>query len=407
MFITNQKVLQKKLLTCPNVLTPDRIPEFFIPPKFSTFPNSISEKGSSSDRCLLPGKSYHRTVNHKTLVRSANQHIIQIENVDQDSTCNPEGESEHRLHNTYSVSHLSSPRDFTFLPESPHTRRRESLFHAKCPSIQTSEIDGKESLSDVISIESQSPQSLRLSSPDLRSAWLTADTYSLGHMDSDTTSSAESSPFSSPLLTRSLAGTLVCQAYSRQRLFCRTLHIRAISRTSSLSTDEASSTDNSPSVPRRDKDATLVSPSRTLLAPPPVFPLDFICCHERLTKENTVTLNKGGKLRISAEYLMENCRLRIRIISAENLYQSSFDSKNISCCIRIHIQPGKVQKQRSTVIKNSRNPIFNEDFFFEGISEEDLTTKTVKIKVINKGSSMRRDFALGDTELKLCSILPP
>ncbi|EMP30305.1 C2 calcium-dependent domain-containing protein 4C [Chelonia mydas] len=55
---------------------------------------------------------------------------------------------------------------------------------------------------------------------------------------------------------------------------------------------------------------------------------------------------------------------------------------------------GKLQKQRSTVIKRSRNPIFNEDFFFDGISKDDLHRRSIKIKAVNKASTMKRDYIL-------------
>ncbi|KAJ1081067.1 hypothetical protein NDU88_001251 [Pleurodeles waltl] len=105
--------------------------------------------------------------------------------------------------------------------------------------------------------------------------------------------------------------------------------------------------------------------------------------------------------------MKEIARLRIRLISIEDLYQSHYEPKNVNCCVSLHLLPGKVQKQRSTIIKNSKNPIFNEDFFFEGVFEEELNSRSIKVKVINKGANLRRDIVLGDCELMLSSILPP
>lgn len=67
--------------------------------------------------------------------------------------------------------------------------------------------------------------------------------------------------------------------------------------------------------------------------------------------------------------------------------------------------PGKIQKQRSTVIKRSRNPIFNEDFFFIGVSEDDLYNLSVRMKAVNKGCNMRRDCVLGESEVGLMILL--
>lgn len=118
-----------------------------------------------------------------------------------------------------------------------------------------------------------------------------------------------------------------------------------------------------------------------------------------------MAMDKGGVLRLSAEYCSENERLRIRLISAEGLYDDSVEPKNINCCITLSLVPGKTQKQRSTVIKRSRNPIFNEDFFFDGIAEEELLVRSLRMKATNKGCSMKRDYTLGEQELSLMSML--
>lgn len=118
-----------------------------------------------------------------------------------------------------------------------------------------------------------------------------------------------------------------------------------------------------------------------------------------------VPIGKDGSLRLSAEYCSDNQRLRVRLISAEGLYPLSVDPKIINCSVSLSLVPGKVQKQRSTVIRKSRNPIFNEDFFFDSISEEDLSQWSLRFKVVNKMSTLKRDYLLGDCDLPLSSIV--
>ncbi|KAM4690232.1 C2 calcium-dependent domain-containing protein 4D-like [Rhinophrynus dorsalis] len=379
MFRSKKKVVN----SCPNILTPDQIPKFFIPPKLSP----ALARGGPSRLCLQKRSSdIGSKPLQKELIRSANHHIIQVEDVEQDTEA-----QEQNNHLSFHDTLIGSP----YLSESPHTRRRESLFHEKCPTHGSCE---GTSLSP---LDSEYILSWRSSSADLGLHQLTP-----GTIDSDTTSSADSSPFNSPLLTRSLAGCLVKQVYDKQHLFCRTLSVKTLARENSLSTEEISSTDTSPNVPRRESQCGL-GVSMVHLVPPPVFHLDFICCQERLTKETEVTLSKGGLLRLSAEYIKEMGRLRVKLVSVENLYPPHQDPKGISCCAMMCLQPGKVQRQRSTVIRRSRNPIFNEDFFFEGVEKEELEIRSLKVKVINQGSSMRRDHLLGHTEIRLSSILPP
>ncbi|OCT69523.1 C2 calcium-dependent domain-containing protein 4C [Xenopus laevis] len=377
MFRSKKKVVH----SYPNILTPDQIPKFFIPPKLSP---ALVRAGYG--RTGMEKRHEGLKPSPKALLKSAHRHVIQVEDV--------EGEME--APDPVTQGPFSAPlMGGLYLSESPNTRRRESLFHERCQT------HGPCEMASLSPLDGSTRPSWRNSTSDLE-----LHQVSLGAMDSDTTSSADSSPFSSPLLTRSMAGSLVGQVYDKQRQFGRPLSSKALDRTSSLSTEETSSADTSPYVTRRDSQRGL-GLSMVHLVPPPVFHLDFICCKERLTKETEVLIDKGGLLRLSAEYIKEMGRLRVKLVSAENLYPPYQDPKNISCCAVMCLQPGKQQKQKSTVIRRSRNPIFNEDFFYEGVEKSELDTRSLRVKVVNQGSGMRRDQLLGHTELRLCSILPP
>uniref|UniRef100_A0A8C3HA62 C2 calcium dependent domain containing 4D n=1 Tax=Chrysemys picta bellii TaxID=8478 RepID=A0A8C3HA62_CHRPI len=317
MFLSRQRATNRKpgpLPTCPNVLTPDRIPKFFIPPKLSTL--------------------YGR------------------------------GEAGQQLPTACSMPHLISPGGFPLLPESPHTRRRESLFHTTCPPHR-------------ISLDLSPEPGARLLPPELRPV------SQPGALDSDTASSAGSSPFGSPVLGRAPAA----------------------SRASSLSAEEASSTDDSPSVPRRQAEPSWGAAAR--LAPPPFYPLDFICRPARVAQENTVALSRGGCLRLSSEYVPASRRLLVRLVSAEGLYPQPCDPRRVGCCVALQLRPGKAQKQRSAVVKRSWSPIFNEDFFFEGLAPHELPGRRLRLKALNKGCGVRWDTVLGEAEVPLPALLPP
>uniref|UniRef100_A0A8B9DRV5 C2 domain-containing protein n=1 Tax=Anser cygnoides TaxID=8845 RepID=A0A8B9DRV5_ANSCY len=332
-----QNVLEKGHLGAaafPNVLTPDRIPEFCIPPRLIP---TLEEESTNSD---------------------------------------PQSQA------ALSLPHFPrAPTSYGFctLLESPHTRRKESIFHGDtCGAL-----------------------------PGLMLPRSRANTFS-GKGNIDTASSSDSSPFSSPLLSRSPPKPCsLVKTRSQEGLLCRALKAKnksSMARNNSLSTEESSSTDNSPSAIRRASEGLLAARSFSMSCSP-IFPLDLTHSRERLLGESTVVMDKGGMLRLSAEYCSENERLRIRLISAEGLYDDSVDPKNINCCITFSLVPGKTQKQRSTVIKRSRNPIFNEDFFFDGVTEEELHSLSVRMKATNKGCSMKRDYTLGERELSLTSML--
>ncbi|NXP13884.1 C2C4C protein, partial [Thinocorus orbignyianus] len=389
----------------PNVLTPDRIPEFCIPPRL-TSSGPIKDTGShqhcsSEDAALNSGYNPSSYLPHLIQVESAEE----IPALEEEST-NSDPQSQAAL----SLPHFpraSTSYGFCTLLESPHTRRKESIFHgdprAALPSLMLSRsrantFSGKGNVSNPIAI---SFASVRMPPRHLSLQRQAA-------CDSDTASSSDSSPFSSPLLNRSPPKSCsLIKTQSQEGLLSRALKVKnksSVARNNSLSTEESSSTDNSPSAIRRASEG-LIAPRSCSMSFPPIFPLDLTRSRERLVGESTVVMDKGGVLRLSAEYCSENERLRIRLISAEGLYDDSVEPKNINCCITFSLVPGKTQKQRSTVIKRSRNPIFNEDFFFDGIAEEELYSLSVRMKAMNKGYSMKRDYTLGEQELSLMSML--
>ncbi|XP_006628974.2 C2 calcium-dependent domain-containing protein 4A [Lepisosteus oculatus] len=403
----------KKISLCPNIITPDRIPEFCIPPKFPSQQDlktaelnkptpslkiSSSEKGS-------PGN----VPQHRELV---NTHVIQVESVDEmpfdygysdEESTNADPQSQAAL----SLPHLAKAQTsygFCTLLESPHTRRKESLFHNDPGSCGIPVVlpRGRSSTYSKISSSTFSLNAI--------TSRLSPRSFSLnrqGTLDSDTASSTESSPFSSPMLNRSPPKSSLFKALSQEKLLSRTVKKSTVCRNNSLSTDEGSSTDNSPNILRRASEGLIdPMPCPYGLTPPAIFPMDLVYYRDRFMKESLIPLGKNGTLRLSAEYSPENQRLRVRLISAEGLYALSVDPKSINCSVSISLLPGKIQKQRSTVIRKSRNPIFNEDFFFDGISEEELSYRSLRFKVVNKMSSMKRDYVLGDCELPLSSISP-
>ncbi|XP_004451818.1 C2 calcium-dependent domain-containing protein 4D isoform X2 [Dasypus novemcinctus] len=294
---------------CPNVLTPDRIPQFFIPPRLPDPGGAEPPAGRDVGGPGLP------------------------------AAC--------------SLPHLAGRAGCAFLPESPHTRRRESLFHSPPPA----------PAAGLPPAQSR----LHVSAPDLRLCRAP---------DSDTASSPDSSPFGSP-----------CPHPERRRPH-------------SLSPEEASSADTSPFAPRR-----------PAAPPPPLFHLDFLCCQLRPTKESVLRLGpRGGQLRLSAEYQAGPRRLRLRLISAEGLPRprAGPGSGGGGCCVVLRLRPRvRPRGQRSRVVKCSANPIFNEDFFFDGLGPPDLAARSLRAKVLDRGAGFRRDVLLGECEIPLAALLPP
>ncbi|NXI37990.1 C2C4C protein, partial [Galbula dea] len=385
-----------------NVLTPDKIPDFFIPPKLSAAPAEGTEPSaapamgpSASEQDIAgrkPPRSPRPSSRSRSRSRAASRHIIQIETAEDGAAegsfgTNVDPQAQTAMSLPY-VPKAQTSYGFTTLTESPHTRRKESLFHSEhsslCPSPATSPSAQRRT--------KLNGESGRRTPADLGAALMHPSRYFSGG-ESDTCSSAESSPFGSPLLSRSVSLLKIFSQESQSKVI-KLKH--SVARNSSLSTDD-SSADTSPSTQRRSRSAPAGGqPPTTLL------PLDLPPGRDR---EHSLRLSRGGSLRLAAEYDPSNARLRVRLVSAEDLYDALVDLRSINCCVSLCLNPGKLQKQRSTIVKNSRNPIFNEDFFFDGLGPGHARKMSLKLKVVNKGSSLKRDTVLGEKELPLTTLL--
>ncbi|XP_075996300.1 C2 calcium-dependent domain-containing protein 4A [Genypterus blacodes] len=413
-----EKAEKSKLIPLsPNIITPDNIPEFCIPPRISSLPETRKSEQSRAMPIIRVSPCARESPEAEALqYEPFCPHIIQVESVDEspydgysdEETTNADPHSQAAL----SIPHLAKTQTsygFCTLLESPHTRRKESLFHAEpgyYPLLMPRSSSSMSPRSSPAPSPSSSPSSFSLSSLTSRLSPRSHSLYLQGALDSDTTSSTESSPYSSPLLTRCPAKSSLFKALSHELLLSRNIRKAMVSRNNSLSTDEGSSTDNSPNVMRRASDTMVGAlPSSYSLSPPTIFAMDLTLHKERVMKERMVPIGKDGSLRLCAEYCPDNQRLRVRLISVEGLYSLSVDPKIINCSVSLSLIPGKVQKQRSTVIRKSRNPIFNEDFFFDAISEDDLGQRSLRFKVVNKMSTLKRDYLLGVCDLPLSSIV--
>lgn len=393
----------KKVVAPPysNVLTPDRIPDFFIPPKLVSYspepevPSlkpkeglhpSTSEQTLGSSRKISSPRSPRLMTklagDTKNLLKAANRHIIQIESADDvvagDTNADPQSQTAMSLPH---VPKTQTSYGFATLKESPHTRRKEPLFHCELTNPITSP-----------NAQRKAPRKggdagNRLNPADCNTSHMNPYRYFSGG-ESDTCSSAESSPFSSPLLSRSAS---LLKIFTQETQAKVVKAKRSFARHSSLSTDECSSAEPSPNVQRR-----LHIPSLHGGA---------AASEPGLQREHTINLHKGGTVRISANYDSSTSRLLIRVLAAESLYDKNFNIKSINCCVSVYLNPGKLQKQRSNIIKNSRNPVFNEDFFFDAISSVQAKKLSVKFKVVNKGTSLKRDMLLGEREVPLTKLL--
>ncbi|XP_049761846.1 C2 calcium-dependent domain-containing protein 4A [Elephas maximus indicus] len=128
---------------------------------------------------------------------------------------------------------------------------------------------------------------------------------------------------------------------------------------------------------------------------------------ERLQAEGTVTLSRaGGALRLAAEYCPGSGHLRVRLLRAEGPAGGAAEPCAVGCRLSFVLQPpGQKRRQRSAVVRRSRNPAFDQDFCFDGLTEDEVRRLAVRVKAGSKGRRLERGRLLGQGELLLGSLL--
>ncbi|XP_071340271.1 C2 calcium-dependent domain-containing protein 4C [Trachinotus anak] len=372
-----------------NILTPDKIPEFCLPPR-------LCKRSTLLEPETSPPYLHSQNQIPKSSTSSNTTHV-KMKDVKTKS-----GDA--------SVAWKATKKPLPFsaegyglagIYESPNTRRKESLFHSKCPvymldrSITTTP--------PRLAKETNLPKKTLSGFFPLFSSKSLSET---GSTESETPSSSDSSPLSSPYSAKS---SLYIPAGSRR--------LKGATSCPSL----IDSRENRGRLKRRDSILT-TSPSSSAslegnsvtLAPPVLFPLDVLQCQERLRREHVLPLLGHGKVRLSAERTTFSTNkfsslstVRVRVVSVEGLRDDA-DRRTLNCAVNLCLTPGKLQQQESATIRNCRSPVFNEDFFFTELSRVDLLDLQLRLKVVDKpaAGTLRRGTVIGVITKPLCQLLP-
>uniref|UniRef100_W5LUB2 C2 calcium-dependent domain-containing protein 4C-like n=1 Tax=Astyanax mexicanus TaxID=7994 RepID=W5LUB2_ASTMX len=333
-----------------NVLTPDKIPEFFLPPRLSRRSLVAAESTVSQ---LLGGKIPDCGLKFPP-------------KLDLTPKTKPDLKKS-------TVEFRRGPKPVPFalknyesgLFESPNTRRKESLFHSAFTNYKLERVTTR-----VV--------------PKLPSITV----LKASSVESDTSSSADSSPHSSPPPSWPIRRKLGSLLASTESLHKENKTLSTLNENVKVTPIKAN------------RQGTVAQqPNSSTLAPPLQFPMDMLHCQERFHSEHVLLLSQTGSVRLSASYFSTSGDLptvRIRVVSVEGLRESG-DLRPLHCALTLSLTPGKLQRQHSTIIRNCRNPVFNEDFFFTepGGQEGRLLEMALRVKVLDKASGLGRAAVLG------------
>ncbi|XP_038558847.1 C2 calcium-dependent domain-containing protein 4C [Micropterus salmoides] len=369
-----------------NILTPDKIPEFCLPPRLCKRSQLLEAEKTAPH---LHGQNQIPKSSTSSDTTHVKANDVKTKNGDASVACKA----------------IKKPLPFsaegyglTGIYESPNTRRKESLFHSKRPvymfdrSIATS--------APRLAKETKVPKKTL---SGILPPFLCKSLSETGSTESETPSSSDTSPLSSPYSAKSslyipsdsgrLKGSTSCPSLIDSR--------EERERWKSLSST------TSPSSPPSLEGSSLT------LAPPALFPLDVLQCQERLQREQVLPLQGRGKVRLVIEQTTFSTNtfsslstVRVRVVSVEGLWDGT-DRRTQNCAVHLCLTPGKMQQQESATIRNCCNPVFNEDFFFTELSREDLLELQLRLKVVGKpaAGTLRRGTVIGGISQPLSQLL--
>lgn len=321
-----------------NVLTPGRIPEFCIPPRLPVpgVPESPLPAAALPWRCAAEPDLWPRTP---------------VDCEDGDDDCAGRTDWDPRSQAALSLPHLPRARTvygFCALLESPHTRRKESLFlgHPGTPRL-----------------------GLRRRAHTYACPRRASDSELTTPHDLDTAPPAAPVPRMRRLL-RAPDG-LLSRALRAPR--------------------GRASVRPAPRGDEHERAASCASPAPT--SPDP----------ERLQAEANVALGRGDcTLRLAAEYCPRSACLRLRLLRAEGP-AAALEPRALGCRLSLVQRPSG--QQRASVVRRSRKAALDQDCCFHGLPEEQLRRLAVRIKAESKGRGLERGRPLGQGELLLGSLL--
>lgn len=335
-----------------------------------------------------------------------------------------------------SLPHFRSKTSFGFttLTESPNTRRKESLFHTGSDSGLTS----KE-----VKMLHNSLESLRLfCRPHVLNDLKTICDHDGSFKDGDNKVSCmpsvvvtqtNSSPTKhltpspehktvgrllSPSRQYTINGTSPTSRYlkRKEKYYRRRSSLLGLEENNSSDDSSQGSNEQSPNMKR--KSCTSLEPDKEMISQKrhssPILLTTPTTNVETKPRSSSCTIlitphtNSGpqfltehGELKFAFQYLASSKQFKVTLIKAENLGGHSKTDQNCNSYAKLCLIPGKLQKQTSEIVKHTRNPFFNQEFYFQSLTVDQLHALTLRIKLFHKGHNLKLPDFIGEVNICL------
>ncbi|XP_072310411.1 rabphilin-3A isoform X2 [Eucyclogobius newberryi] len=138
--------------------------------------------------------------------------------------------------------------------------------------------------------------------------------------------------------------------------------------------------------------------NNTSSQPPPQRPPPETTQDDEYDSDDATTL---GSLEFSLLYEQESHILQCCIIKSKGL--KPMDSNGLADpYVKLHLLPGasKSNKLRTKTLKNTLNPVWNETLVYHGITDEEMSRKTLRLSVSDEDTFGHNEF-IGETRVAL------
>lgn len=307
---------------------------------------------------------------------------------------------------------------FTTLKESPHTRRKESLFHIEGDTLLAAQSTKRRSdllepldfLPDVTNV-SEIDTSLYKDTPMLTPSVVITPHYPDGeepHINGVDYNSMDTLDVSAMIRRQS--------GYYRRRSSLGLRHMNGQD-----SQEESTAANMSPEAKRRATSTlspyAVVLPQKRHSSPEieterktennnmqlGVVNKPRSCSCNNIAKVNINPQAKYGELKFAFQYLAKSKQLKVLLIRAENIGGPNRLEQNTNTFAKLCLMPGKIQKHTSDIIKHTRNPEFNRELYFQDLQLEQLHAMTLRIKLFHKSHNLRLPELIGEVNVALDS----
>ncbi|GFO05224.1 synaptotagmin-1 [Plakobranchus ocellatus] len=113
------------------------------------------------------------------------------------------------------------------------------------------------------------------------------------------------------------------------------------------------------------------------------------------------TETERGDVKFSFQYFPATKRLKVILIRAEELRFPEKPELSLNPFFKLCLMPGKLQKQLTETVRQTRAPLLNKEFFFTDLSLEEMKSLRLRIMAFHKAHHLKLPEYLGEVNVPL------